>query len=303
MLKALNLNKKPVLARGAQKGQLYTCPSCGDTVIFKKGALVVPHYAHKPGSICSLSTGESYRHLEMKEQIYDFFSRLYSKVDLEVAFDQDHRADVVVIGKRFNIVVECQASAISIPEIEKRTKYYNHLGYVVLWVWDSERFHWIDSDGWIETRVPADVSYCQRISYGKVYLIDKVGTLCPYHFSFRTKNIAHPYKGVLGEKGKVLETSNGFNFFQFDEPLFWKTKAEKRNELLESLQVGLQKPKKNEEDPETRAELRRIELNRLDANLSKALAEVEAPLANQSYQIIYGEIEDYIRWKRRQTGL
>jgi hypothetical protein len=38
---------------GSEKGKSYSCPACGVPVVFKKGAVKVPHFAHLTGTNCS----------------------------------------------------------------------------------------------------------------------------------------------------------------------------------------------------------------------------------------------------------
>ncbi len=47
---------KIFLPREAEQGVRYFCPSCGNPVIFRKGEVRTPHFAHKKSATCSLET-------------------------------------------------------------------------------------------------------------------------------------------------------------------------------------------------------------------------------------------------------
>jgi hypothetical protein len=185
--------------RRAERGRPYFCPGCCEGVVFKRGTVVVPHFAHRPDSPCSWGVGESIRHHQMKYQVGDLFARL--GIRFEQGVIPDRRADVVVGGR---MVVECQESAISLEEWEARTSEYNRAGYPVLWVWDIGRviswargktFGWLIAEtaarerqwrelglfGADEVRVPVEIRECQRRAFGLVYVLDAGGELRSCH--------------------------------------------------------------------------------------------------------------------------
>ena len=144
--------------------------------------IVVPHFAHRPDSSCSFSTGESMRHLEMKSQIGKLFEKtpLFPSVSYEVPFGLARRADVVLPD---NIVVECQVSPISIEEIIARTLGYNEHDHAVLWVFDQERIP-DDTDtrrGHREVRIPAEIRFIHQAAYGHLYTLTADGCLMACH--------------------------------------------------------------------------------------------------------------------------
>lgn len=117
------------------------CPGCGSEVIFKNGAIKVPHFAHKPNSDCSFGTGESESHMLMKKNFYEITKRKYPALIQTVednSFNK-RRADLSIVGKDKKLVVEFQASKISTREIIKRTLDYNRQGYYVLWIFHISR--------------------------------------------------------------------------------------------------------------------------------------------------------------------
>lgn len=122
--------------RYAERGFDYFCPGCGFEVTLKKGERVIHHFAHKPGADCDFATGETVRHMEMKEVIAD---GLGDCAELEVPVLGRRRADVLISGNGERIVVECQHSPLSVEEVERREFDYNQVGPMV-WVLDSTLF-------------------------------------------------------------------------------------------------------------------------------------------------------------------
>ena len=59
----------PVEAGLVEKGSVFVCPGCRETVILKKGHIVVHHFAHYPGSRCEFGTGETLAHLKAKHDM------------------------------------------------------------------------------------------------------------------------------------------------------------------------------------------------------------------------------------------
>jgi hypothetical protein len=129
----------------------------------------------------------------MKIQLGVVFKR--QPVGYERFIFPDLRADLLVAGK---FVVECQASPLSVEEWHERTMRYNDKGYHVLWVWDATRAFGKklglnlslafppDSGDEVfcldrEVRPCAEIRYCHRFSYGKVYVLDYEGNLRSCH--------------------------------------------------------------------------------------------------------------------------
>jgi hypothetical protein len=197
-------------------------------VMLKRGRLVTAHFAHYPESSCGLAAGESLRHIAMKAIIGKLFAR--ERPEYEVPFKPNRRADIVLSG---HIIVECQASAISIDEWDSRTFDYNELGYALLWIWDKRRLReqLTVAD---EYRIPAEIRYCHRQAYGRIYVLDgdellacHLGEAEPRYndfmgtsripYTLRIPEFVSPgmrltrYRGVDGE-----------SLVHLDEGIFWK---------------------------------------------------------------------------------
>lgn len=92
------------------------CPECRDAVIPKRGEIMRPHFAHRPGSVCVLAhTGESRWHLEWKWLL------MHAGWEIEVAVGK-HRADAVRMGQ----VVEIQARPLDRQTVAERGEEYGH---------------------------------------------------------------------------------------------------------------------------------------------------------------------------------
>lgn len=221
-----------VLALDAEREDDYFCPECSEEVILKRGAIVVPHFAHRVDSGCVMSQGESMRHLEMKLQI----GKLFGEASYEVRFGAARRADVVIGG----VVVECQASPIGVDEVKERTRFYNSEGKPVLWVFDIGRLgqSWctvIDSIRILgEVRVPAEMRFVHRFAYGYLYVLDAFGKLYGCHLApagarendygfYYPKTLKEPKFHLAGRVPRGFKGSDGqLQFVRLGEGPWWK---------------------------------------------------------------------------------
>ena len=192
MLVALSsITHSRVVAHQVDRTHPCQCPECGESVIYKSGTIVIPHFAHYAKTHCALSEGESIRHLQMKTQVARRFDGVI--VEFELPVIEGHRADVVLMD--LSIVVECQASPISIQEWVRRTLDYNAKGFAVMWVWDVCRLYGTkliigfpdqERDALQpkpEYRVPAEIRHCAALSGRDVFALDINGTLKACHLS------------------------------------------------------------------------------------------------------------------------
>ncbi|WP_338753572.1 competence protein CoiA [Bacillus sp. FJAT-52991] len=141
MLVALDSNGKPVnLALKRSQEQLaplrkssYYCPQCRRQVIFKAGAIKIPHFAHKHTSTCfSFSESESERHLKGKADLYAWMSN-YSIAKIEPFLSPlSQRPDILAANK---IAVEFQCSSLTTQLFVERTNGYIQHGYFPFWIY------------------------------------------------------------------------------------------------------------------------------------------------------------------------
>lgn len=135
MLKAMSANL-PVLANHAQKGDDFRCPKCGEPVTLKAGRIVMPHFAHASGSLCSWGAEESKEHRRAKILMAERFGRAGYEVDIEhVLPSGERRADVFLRNPRGDAVaIEIQRSSIALQEIEERASSYAAMDIAQFWL-------------------------------------------------------------------------------------------------------------------------------------------------------------------------
>lgn len=110
----------------------YFCPVCKEELILRKGEIKTHHFAHKPYSQCLDSW-----HYDMSLWHYSWQDK-FPKDTQEIVKIKDgkaHRADVLLESRR--VVIEFQHSPLSPDEFTERNKFYNALGYRVIWVFDA----------------------------------------------------------------------------------------------------------------------------------------------------------------------
>lgn len=105
------------------------CPICGTPLIQKRGEVRHPHFAHKPGRVCS----ETWK-ADTSEWHFAWQMR-FPKSTQEIVIEhngQKHRADVLIDG----IVIEFQNSPISMRDFDERNSFYTSAGYRVVWLFN-----------------------------------------------------------------------------------------------------------------------------------------------------------------------
>jgi len=132
VLVALDSSGIRTLASIAQKDSDYSCPICHESVILKKGQIVIHHYAHFPNSFCE-NVGESESHEEAKLQILDICKKAGWNADIEVLGD-GWRADVLAEHEFTRIAFEIQLSKISKPDLRIRSDIYSAQNIFSYWI-------------------------------------------------------------------------------------------------------------------------------------------------------------------------
>jgi competence CoiA-like predicted nuclease len=121
MLYAVRGGEK-VKARPEQRG---TCPNCNHEVIAKCGEINIWHWAHLPSVECdSWAECESAWHLLWKSYFPPEF--------VEVPIIKGGKRHVADIRTRSGLIIELQASSLSVEEIREREQFYTNM----LWVFD-----------------------------------------------------------------------------------------------------------------------------------------------------------------------
>lgn len=113
----------------------FCCPACGADMLLKNGTINAAHFAHVKGSICDewydVSNVMSDWHRIWQEQFPEE-SREKIITNYWNGEKETHIADVCIN----NYVIEFQHSPMGPEEFMKRTKFYYHCGYKVIWVFD-----------------------------------------------------------------------------------------------------------------------------------------------------------------------
>jgi len=118
------------------RDNIYFCPSCREQVLIKAGPRTLPHYAHKPGSSCSVAQGGEGPYHELgKLQLLSWLKQQGYEVYLESFIPSiQQRPDILVKARGKRIAIEYQCCRISSEIIEKRTSGYQKEGIIPLWI-------------------------------------------------------------------------------------------------------------------------------------------------------------------------
>lgn len=132
-------NGKMVLANNVlSHSQEYVCPGCNQEVILRHGKQNIPHFAHKKHMLCGFSEGETFEHLQGKEQIYRWAQQKGWQPRLEVYLPQiTQRPDVLLTIKGKQVAIEFQCSPLSLERLLARNQGYCQLGIKVWWLLGS----------------------------------------------------------------------------------------------------------------------------------------------------------------------
>lgn len=127
-----------VLAINAQHKGSYICPECHETLVLRHGQSTIAHFAHRPGSTCSLGAGETEEHLLGKQQIFQWAKDHYWKPALEQYLPTiQQRPDILINFHGQRIALEFQCSPLSINRLCERNAGYHRLGIRYRWLLGS----------------------------------------------------------------------------------------------------------------------------------------------------------------------
>ena len=129
-------NGERIEAREATRGGGFTCPECKSVVHLHQGRIVIAHFAHAPGAVCSLSVGggETIGHLTAKRLFCDAMRAQGLKAEIEYVVD-NQRLDVAVwLTPDQLVAVEFQHSNLLIDDLKHRIDGYQSKGISQLWV-------------------------------------------------------------------------------------------------------------------------------------------------------------------------
>lgn len=197
---AFDSDKNIVFAKDAVKGVLYTCPECGEELVFKSSGKMGPgsrrpHFAHKCGGGSNCAP-ESILHSAFKTKTVDIFNEklksgckdfivnwkcrncnksysgnlLFLAMDVKIEFDLGVcRPDVALLDSNGKIVIAVEIVNTHAPE-EAVLKYYRDNG-IVLVQYNVTESDLLDVEE--KLKYPDDVSLCLD-SKCKVYLASNI---------------------------------------------------------------------------------------------------------------------------------
>ncbi|MEK4406632.1 competence protein CoiA family protein [Sporosarcina sp. FSL K6-6792] len=120
-----------------RKLRSFFCPQCNFPVQLKVGDIIIPHFAHLKDSTCLtlFSEGESYSHLQGKQQLYAFFQKHAELVELEPFLRMlSQRPDILITTQSESLAVEFQCSTIPITDVEARSAGYRSIDMKPIWI-------------------------------------------------------------------------------------------------------------------------------------------------------------------------
>lgn len=134
------------------KDESYYCPYCKSKLLFKRGYILSPYFAHMPGSTCysgnnglsdwhkdwqsSFDIGNKEELIELvihEDQIPLPYKNLFELEQLDNNICVLKRRADIVLG---DYVIEIQHSTMSAVEFQARNWFYIESGYKIIWVFD-----------------------------------------------------------------------------------------------------------------------------------------------------------------------
>ena len=74
MMSANNENGYILASIATKEDGPFTCPMCNGPALVKKGRVKIHHFSHIPPTHCAYGLGESEKHRQVKQEIYDALS-------------------------------------------------------------------------------------------------------------------------------------------------------------------------------------------------------------------------------------
>ncbi|OTP10444.1 hypothetical protein A5844_002144 [Enterococcus sp. 10A9_DIV0425] len=138
MLWAKNQDGILCLATEAVREAEYSCPSCFNKVLLRRGKHRFPHFSHQKILDChTFSESESEEHLQLKILFFQWLNRPYHRVEMEAYLKGIMQRPDILYGKH---VFEIQCSELSFSRFVERTVNYRKNDYVVWWLLGSAFF-------------------------------------------------------------------------------------------------------------------------------------------------------------------
>ncbi len=146
----------PESLRELSDGRQLTCPACGALLVLHAGAVRAHHFAHRPGSACTLpqTEPETEQHRAGKLLIAQWLRQRLPNAEVTVEAylpETAQRADLLVEartsgGEARTIAMEYQCANLSAQEWRRRHRLYREAGIEDLWLLGGSRLR-IDRSG------------------------------------------------------------------------------------------------------------------------------------------------------------
>jgi hypothetical protein len=176
-----------------ENGPFY-CSFCNEEMILRKGMVKIPHFAHKQGSTCAYSTGETLEHEWAKLNLFMTAEKMGINAFIEKKLSDHVRADVLLDFGDQKVAVEFQKSGMSVEQCKQRLQKYEETGIPVIWIFllkDVQNF-----EGNIKWRKSVDtkIAYFSKI-YESIYKDDTIK-----EGDFYEENVVYIYErdGYIG---------------------------------------------------------------------------------------------------------
>ena len=133
---------EPERARSLSDAGALRCPCCDEPVVFRAGARVTAHFAHRPGAACAIESDPDYRpeselHLSTKLALYDWVRARFpaARVEVEAAIPETgQRADLLAVIDGAKVALEVQCSPLSGEAWRARHEGYAKAGVRDVWI-------------------------------------------------------------------------------------------------------------------------------------------------------------------------
>lgn len=133
----LHSNLSHAELRRLKEEKTFFCPQCGEPLQMKLGTIKMPHFAHYSKSQCEsrFSEGETFQHLQGKQQLYELFKTLQLFVELEPYLkDIQQRPDLLIVKNNTAYAIEFQCSSINGERFIERNQGYVQKEIVPIWI-------------------------------------------------------------------------------------------------------------------------------------------------------------------------
>ena len=145
-----------------ENGPFY-CSFCNEEMILRKGAVKIPHFAHKQGSTCAYSTGETLEHEWAKLDLFEAAERRGIKAFIEKKLSDHVRADVLLDFGDQKVAVEFQKSGMSVEQCKQRLQHYEETGIPVIWIFLLKDVQYFRGNYIYRRSIDTKIEYFSRI--------------------------------------------------------------------------------------------------------------------------------------------